>query len=100
MWILPFIIFITFALVFFGAYRISSIVRKKMLAKAFNDLELNSEWILSDYYSEPFGTKKTVTIISKQIGTDGETPWVLYKRQSGSSDIMKLETFLKIYRIK
>ena len=67
-----------------------------ILHKKFNKLELNSSWIRKRESTNPFITDK-VRVISKQMGTDGKTPWIIIEYQSGFKDYMKFENFIDIY---
>jgi len=67
-----------------------------ILHKKFNELELNSLWTRKTESTNPFSTDK-VRVIAKQMGTDGETPWIIIEYQSDNKDYMKFEDFIKLY---
>ena len=77
-------------------YIVPSIERKNIL-KAFEELELNSKWITKTNDTNPFKKHHEVMIVTKEMGTDGKTPWIIYERTSGFRDTIKLEDFLRLY---
>lgn len=72
-------------------------ITNKRIIKEFNKLELNSKWIAKTNDTNPFKKHHEVIIITKEMGTDKKTPWIIYERTSGIRDTMKLEDFLKLY---
>ena len=66
------------------------------LHKKFNNLKLNSVWIYKSESTNPFNSKK-VSVIAKQMGTDGKTPWIIIKHPYGSRSHMKFEEFINNY---
>ena len=94
-----FIAAIVLCVVLFGYVIPFVIIPKReqyILHKRFNELELNSSWIRKTESTNPFITDK-VRVITKQMGTDGKTPWIVIERQSGFKDYMKFEDFISIY---
>ena len=90
------ILILVILLIFFIAFVIVPKIDLRDLHKKFNALELNSSWIRKRESTNPFITDK-VRVISKQMGTDGKTPWIIIEYQSGFKDYMKFENFIDIY---
>jgi len=83
-------------LLIFIAFMIVPKIDLHDLHKKFNELELNSLWIRKTESTNPFTTDK-VRVISKQMGTDGKTPWIIIERQFGFKDSLKFENFIDLY---
>ena len=90
------ILILVILLIFFIAFVIVPKIDLRDLHKKFNKLELNSLWIRKRESTNPFITDK-VRVISKQMGTDGKTPWIIIEHPSGYKDYMKFENFIDIY---
>lgn len=84
------------ALLFVVASKVTSKVNLRNLFKKFNALKLDSYWTLKSDFTNPFDIIK-LRVIDKKIGTDGKTPWVIVKRQSGYKDYMKFEDLINHY---
>lgn len=70
------------------------IIEKIFIKRKFQKLEINSKWVRD--ITNPF-ENDTVRIISKQMGTDGKTPWVMYEYQFGATNTMQFKDFLNLY---
>lgn len=90
------ILILVILLIFFIAFVIVPKINLRDLHKKFNKLELNSLWIQKTESTNPFFANK-VKVITKQMGTDGKTPWIIIERQSGYKDYMKFKYFIQFY---
>lgn len=70
------------------------IIEKIFIKRKFQKLEINSKWVRD--ITNPFETN-AVRIVTKQMGLDGKTPWVMYEYHFGEKNTMQFKDFLNIY---
>lgn len=69
---------------------------KQCLKDTYERMQPGDIWVDKRNGTNPFDVYK-VKILKKKMGTDGETPWVMYERPSGFRDTMSLKDFVKLY---
>lgn len=88
------IIVMILSVAFMGLPLWIDLIEKASIKRKFQKLEINSKWVKDA--SNPFETN-AVRIVTKQMGLDGKTPWVMYEYQSGGKNTMEFKNFLNIY---
>lgn len=74
------------------------LLTKQGLKDIYERMKPGDIWIDKRNGTNPFDVYK-VKILKKRMGTDGETPWVMYERPSGFRDTMSLKDFIKLYSL-
>lgn len=69
---------------------------RQMMKDTYERMQPGDIWIDKRNGTNPFDVYK-VKILKKRMGTDGETPWVMYEHPSGFRDTMSLKDFVKLY---
>lgn len=73
-------------------------IEMKRLQRTYEEMKPGDIWIDKRNVTNPFNVYK-VRIVTKQMGTDGKTPWVMYEQLSGFRDTMSLKDFVRLYAI-
>lgn len=74
------------------------LLTRQMLQDVYERMQPGDIWVDKRNGTNPFDVYK-VRILKKRMGTDEETPWVMYERPSGFRDTMSLKDFVKQYSL-